>query len=54
MFLVIPIILLGAILFGLRIDNFGNLGNIILNILGVGFMLLGVFIGKKKKQKLFS
>ncbi|MBE4909885.1 serine kinase [Bacillus luteolus] len=54
MFLVIPLILLGAILFGLRIENIGNLCNIILNIIGVGFILLGVFIGtgKKKKQKL--
>ncbi|QOR64886.1 serine kinase [Cytobacillus suaedae] len=56
MFLVIPLILLGAIFLGLRIDNIGNLGNVTLNIVGVGFMLLSVFIGnvKKKKQKFLS
>ncbi|WP_078549186.1 serine kinase [Litchfieldia alkalitelluris] len=50
LFWVISFILFGAILFGLRVDNIGNLGNVILNIIGVGFMLMSVFIGNGKRK----
>ena len=48
-FFAIPLILLGAFLIGLTIDNIGDIGNITMNIIGVGFILVAVLIGRSKK-----
>ncbi|WP_235991683.1 serine kinase [Metabacillus schmidteae] len=48
MFLGILLILFGAFLLGLTIDQFGDLGNIIMNIIGIGCLLVGALLGKKK------
>ncbi|MCV9884978.1 LPXTG cell wall anchor domain-containing protein [Metabacillus halosaccharovorans] len=33
---------------GLTIDQFGDLGNIIMNIVGIGCLLVGGLLGRKK------
>ncbi|WP_253957787.1 LPXTG cell wall anchor domain-containing protein [Metabacillus halosaccharovorans] len=38
----------GAFLIGLTIDQFGDTGNTIMNIIGIGFLLVGGLLGRKK------
>jgi hypothetical protein len=54
LFVAIPFILIGSLLSNLKIDDIGNIGNIIMNILGVGCLFLGVLIGRSKKEKIIS
>jgi hypothetical protein len=54
LFVAIPFILIGSLLSNLKIDDIGNIGNIIMNILGVGCLFLGVLIGISKKEKIIS
>ncbi|WP_332633114.1 LPXTG cell wall anchor domain-containing protein [Halalkalibacter flavus] len=49
--LAIPLILFGAFLFSLTIDSIGEIGNIILNIVGFGFLLVGAIVGRRKKEQ---
>ncbi|WP_394186212.1 serine kinase [Metabacillus halosaccharovorans] len=48
MFFGILLILFGAFLLGLTIDQFGHLGTIIMNIIGIGCLLVGALLGRKK------
>jgi hypothetical protein len=48
---IIPIILIGAFLIGLTINNIGDLGNIIMDIVGWGFILGAGLIGRNKKKE---
>jgi hypothetical protein len=48
-FIAIPFIFLGAFLLALTIDDISNLGNITMKILGLGSMLIGVLIGRRRK-----
>jgi len=47
----IPLILFGSFLLALTIDSYEFIGNIILDIVGVGFLCLGGLVGRKKKEK---
>jgi len=44
----ILLILFGAFLIGLTIDQFGDIGNIIMNIMGIGCQIVGGLLGRKK------
>ncbi|MCF6136456.1 serine kinase [Pseudalkalibacillus berkeleyi] len=46
---VIPLILFGAFLFGLTIDSLGDIGNLILKLLGGVCLFVAILIGRKKK-----
>lgn len=50
LFFVILLILFGSFLIGLRVDNFGKTGNIIMNIIGFGCNLGAIFIARSKKE----
>ncbi|KMM37961.1 serine kinase [Alkalihalobacillus macyae] len=50
-FIVIPLILIGGFLVGLKINDLGNLGNIIMNIVGLGCLFIAILIGRNKKRK---
>jgi uncharacterized membrane protein YdcZ (DUF606 family) len=54
LFTVILLILFGSFLIGLTIDNFGKIGNFIMNLIGVGINLLAVIIARNKKEKQHS
>lgn len=47
----IPLILLGSFLIGLRVNDLGNIGNFLMNLVGFGFMELGVLISRRKRGK---
>ncbi|PFG14659.1 serine kinase [Bacillus sp. es.036] len=47
--IVIPLILFGGFLIGLKISDIGNLGNTIMNIVGFGFLFIAILIGRNKK-----
>ncbi|MBU5212831.1 hypothetical protein [Heyndrickxia oleronia] len=49
-FFVIPFIFIGAFLIGLTIDNIGDMGNFMIDIIGYGFILMAILIGRKKKE----
>ncbi|WP_371018028.1 serine kinase [Pseudalkalibacillus sp. JSM 102089] len=51
-FIVIPMILLGSFLIGLRVNDLGNIGNFLMNLVGFGFMGLEVLISRRKREKL--
>jgi uncharacterized protein YebE (UPF0316 family) len=51
-FLAIPLILIGSILVGLTIDDIGDIGNIIMHLIGFGCLLGAIVIGRSKKEKL--
>lgn len=48
---VILLILLGSFLIGLTIDHLGNMGNLIMHIIGTGFILGAIYIVRRKKGK---
>ncbi|PFG14474.1 serine kinase [Bacillus sp. es.036] len=48
-FIVIPLILFGGFLVGLKINDIGNLGNTIMNIVGFGFLFIAILFGRNKK-----
>ncbi|MFF2449147.1 hypothetical protein ACFVSW_18965 [Neobacillus sp. NPDC058068] len=50
-FLAILFIMLGAFLFSLTIDDIGNIGHIIMKIIGFGCFFIAGFIVKGKKEK---
>lgn len=54
LFTVILLILFGSFLIGLTIDNFGKIGNFIMNLIGAGINLLAVIIARNKKEKQHS
>ncbi|MFJ7726118.1 serine kinase [Neobacillus sp. NPDC097160] len=47
----IPLILIGAFLIGLSIDDIGDIGNVIMDIIGGGIILVAILIGRHKKEK---
>ncbi|MCI1590536.1 serine kinase [Heyndrickxia oleronia] len=49
-FFVIPFIFIGAFLIGLTIDKIGDMGNFMIDIIGYGFILMAILIGRKKKE----
>ncbi|MES1045886.1 serine kinase [Bacillus obstructivus] len=49
-FFVIPFIFIGAFLICLTIDNIGDIGNFMIDIIGDGFILMAILIGRKKKE----
>ena len=46
-FVVIPLILVGGFLIGLKINDIRNLGNIMMNIVGISFFIIAILIGRK-------
>lgn len=50
-FFAIILIFFGAFLYSSTIDGVGNLGHIIMKIIGIGSILIGVFIVRNKKEK---
>lgn len=46
----ILLILIGSVLVSLTIDHFGTIANIIKNLIGVGCLVGGIFIGRSKKR----
>ncbi|MCG7333804.1 hypothetical protein MHZ95_00780 [Sporosarcina sp. ACRSM] len=48
-FLAIPFLFLGAFLFSLIIDQMGNIGHIIMKLLGFGCIYMGALIVKGKR-----
>ncbi|WP_338786344.1 hypothetical protein [Metabacillus sp. FJAT-53654] len=50
-FFAILFILFGAFLFSLTIDDVGNIGNVIMKIIGFGCFLLAGLIVRNKKEK---
>ncbi|WP_273852141.1 serine kinase [Guptibacillus spartinae] len=50
LFIVIPLILVGGFLVGLKINDIGNSGNIIMNIVGLWFLFIAILMGRKGKS----
>ncbi|WP_342433296.1 serine kinase [Neobacillus sp. FSL H8-0543] len=50
LFFAILLILFGSFLIGLTIDSFGNTGNFIMHIIGIGCNLGAIFIARSKKD----
>ncbi|MGM0890876.1 MAG: hypothetical protein ACQEW5_29115 [Bacillota bacterium] len=50
-FFAILLIIFGAFLFSLTIDQMGNIGHIIMKIIGFGSLLIAGFIVRNKKEK---
>ncbi|MFC5588172.1 hypothetical protein ACFPRA_04715 [Sporosarcina soli] len=48
-FLAIPFLLLGSFLFSLTIDQMGNIGHIMMKLLGFGCIYMGDLIVKGKR-----
>ncbi|MGE6204565.1 LPXTG cell wall anchor domain-containing protein [Guptibacillus hwajinpoensis] len=49
----ISLILIGSLLFGVRVNSFWDSGNFLMNLVGMGCTGLGVLIGRKKRKSLF-
>ncbi|WP_152534825.1 serine kinase [Bacillus cihuensis] len=45
-----PLILIGAFLIGLTIYGIGDIGNVIMDIIGWGFMLVAILVGRRKRK----
>ncbi|MCA0990693.1 serine kinase [Pseudalkalibacillus hwajinpoensis] len=45
--IVIPLILFGGFLGGLKINDIGNSGDIIMNIVGFGHLFIAILISRK-------
>lgn len=48
---VVLLILFGSFLIGLTIENIGDIGNIIMNIIGFSCILIAVLIGRRKESE---
>lgn len=50
----IPLLLIGALLIGLTSNAIGNIGNVIIDIIGWGFMVAAILIVRRKKSTLIK
>jgi len=49
-FFAIPFILIGAFLYSLTIDDMGNIGHIIMKVIGFGCFFIAGYIARGKKK----
>ncbi|WP_456279006.1 serine kinase [Bacillus sp. AK128] len=47
--LAILLILIGSLLIGLTVNSLGKTGNLIMNLIGIGFHLGAIFVVRRKK-----
>jgi len=49
-FFAIPFILIGAFLYSLTIDDMGNIGHIMMKVIGFGCFFIAGYIARGKKE----